>query len=87
MNINEITPLEKSWLKLKNVEYDFENVYNDILTAYKFNSVPSNIIKSYIEIIHNKMDIFLNSGFDISDPDILKVREMYTILDNIHTKL
>lgn len=87
MKINEITSGEKVWLTLKNIEYDFNDAYTNILTAHKFDSVPVSLIVSYIDLIHSRMNRLFSEGFDINDPDIIRIRQMYEELSAIRNQL
>lgn len=87
MRLNEISNEEKVWLKLKNIVYDFENAYDNVVTSHKFNSVPPTLIKSYIDIIQNRMNILFAEGFNKSDPDIINIKTQYMNLENIKKTL
>lgn len=90
MRIQEITDSDKSFLKLKGIEHDFDNFYNDILTYYKMvGNDPSFIVnfKQYISLLQNKMETLFAENIPNNDHDIIRIRAMHDNLENIKNSL
>lgn len=90
MKLNEISDLDKDFLTLKNIEYDFIDRYNIIVEAFSVigkSLYRRNRLKNTIIETHNRIEIFLNEGFDNTDPDVINARDIYSKIENIRNQI
>ena len=89
MRLTEISDEEKTFLKLKQVEYEFLESYR---IAHEMSLVVgksvhrqqllADVIDGYIDTIH----IFLDEGFNEVDPDVLAAKDILNKLQEIRNR-
>ena len=90
MRLNEISDIDKTYLRLKNIDYDFTDMYQSIITSYKL--IGNNIalhagLKTFIILIQQKTEVLFRQGIPDNDIDIISIKEMYINLENMKKSL
>jgi hypothetical protein len=82
MRIEEISDQDKIALTLKGLEYEFEKEFSYIkeLSQIKGNSFAQLALKSNVEILKRKIELFLNEGFAPNEPEVLRAKQIYDSL-------
>lgn len=90
MRLNEISKEDKTFLTLRGIEFNFTNDYNNVALAYsiigKSNS-RKQLLHNDIDLLSAFISVFLNQGFNESDPEIINAKNLYNKLLEIKNQL
>jgi hypothetical protein len=90
MRIKEIDNTHRSFLKLKDIIYNFDELYSAIENYYRWGSLDpkqSKFIKVGIEFLQQKISEFVNEVSDDNDLDVIDAKQKYKNLEDIKNSL
>ena len=90
MRVNEIDSVDRTALTMKGIRYEFSSYLNTTIQLFNIvggSSQRCTMAKHTIEEYLTDMEIFFNEGYPDNDPDVIRSREIYTKLKNIHSQL
>jgi hypothetical protein len=90
MRLDEISDEDKSFLTLRGIKFEFIDDYNNIISALsiigKSNS-RKQLLHNDIDLLSAFISVFLNQGFNESDPEIINAKNLYNKLLEIKNQL
>lgn len=90
MKLTEISDEDKVVLIFRQIKFDFLDDYKNISETASIVGKSVNrrlILKSDIDVVQNRIHIFLGAGFSVTDPDIVAAKEIYDKLSDIKNRL
>jgi hypothetical protein len=90
MRLDEISDEDKSFLTLRGIRFDFVDDYNNVVLALSIMGKSIHrrqLLKDDVVQLVTLISIFLNQGFNITDPDVINATDIYSKLSEIKNKL
>lgn len=90
MRISEISEIDKLFLAVKGVRYQFEADYVNITDVYPLigkSTNRKNILLDDIDLVRSNIELLLRQNFPNNDPDIVAARAIYDKLLVLRNKL